>query len=119
MSVMEWDGGLSRMPHKIREQRTRNYQWKHLKTWLDRSTPNHKEPIRSQITVTETSRSLHGCHVSHMHAHVIRHDIISNKLSYVACNTQHLLCCVQHSTFPVLNAINMFASCNPCIVTYY
>ena len=96
--------------HDSRTPWTKNkiYQWKHLNTWLGRSIPDHKEPIRSQITVTETSRSLHGCHVSHMHMwnHVtllpINSPMLRAKLniSCVECNTPHFLCWPQSTCSP-------------------
>ena len=116
--VTEWGGCQSSTinDHLFRRQRKNIDQWEQL-TLVTRlfhpqttkSTYGPKQPSPNFEKLPWLPRI--------PYAHVIPRDVINNKLSYVACTTQHLLCCVQHSTFPVLNAINMFASCNPCIVT--
>ena len=112
-SADKWGGSLSRMTHELREQRIRSTNGNistHDLAGLSKITKNIYTFTNNRHRNFEKPPWLPRI----SYAHVIPRDFITNKLSYVACNTQHLMCCVQHSTFPVLNAINMFALCNPC-----
>ena len=119
--VSEWGGCLSSTinDHLLGRQRKNIDQWEQLTWWLGCSI--HKRQ-RTHTASNNRHQNIEKLPATSRgsYARVIIRDLIPIKVSthsYVACKIQHFRCCVQHSTFPVLNTINMFALCNPCIVT--
>ena len=102
-SVREWASRLLHTDNDLLETKTDIDQWKQLKRWLGYSIQNDKETHtftkQPSQKIQESSKQVTWP--------ICTRDLITTKLSKLP-----VFACVQHSTSPVLNAINMFDLCN-------